>query len=160
MSNINLLEKIYEQFLIDKDKDKASNLIYEEFKRSNETDFSVVTVVFGNEFLPIQIRLKWEHILSVASKSSLPTIILSNLIMVNEDFKEEAYLGLEFLKEYKKEQFESLKEESISYYIEVQKENNSKFEMNKESIFGYLEYSISGSPFYEEIVSRFKSIYD
>ena len=160
MSNINLLEKIYEQFLIDKDKDKASNLIYEEFKRSNETDFSVVTVVFGNDFLPIQIRLKWEHILSVASKSSLPTIVLSNLIMVNEDFKEEAYLGLEFLKEYKKEQFESLKEESISYYIEVQKENNSKFEMNKESIFGYLEYSISGSPFYEEIVSRFKSIYD
>ena len=138
MSNINLLEKIYEQFLIDKDKDKASNLIYEEFKRSNETDFSVVTVVFGNEFLPIQIRLKWEHILSVASKSSLPTIILSNLIMVNEDFKEEAYLGLEFLKEYKKEQFESLKEESISYYIEVQKENNSKFEMNKESIFGFI----------------------
>lgn len=160
MFEMNVLTKIHEQFLIDKDKNKASDLIYNEFKKSENTDYPIITVLFGKDFLPLQIKLTWENILSVTSESSLPTIMLANLIMVNKDFKEDAYLAWEFLKENKKEQSEFLKEESIAYYIEVQKKTNSRVEIKKDAIFKYLEYSISGSPFYDEIISRFKKIYN
>lgn len=160
MFETNVLTKIHEQFLIDKDKNKASDLIYNELKKSENTDYDIITFLFGKEFLPLQIKLTWKKILFVTSESSLPTIILAKLIMINKEFKEDAYLGWNFLKEHKKEEYERLKEESISYYIEVQKKSNSRIEINKDEIFKYLEYSISGSPFYDEIVSRLKKIYN